>query len=186
MRSVLVLTAAVLGAIGIGIGAMAASGQAPLTAPTSHSHTVPAPAGSRTSPSKAAASGICGEIGSVSGAVVDRVVAIPQNHPTFSFPAVVSIPSAATAQHVARLLCSLPAFPPGIYNCPVDLGISYNVVFAVGAASATVSVNPWGCETVNGDISPRAAAPRLWSDLGAAMGLKHATRTTFAGMIAGL
>ncbi|HXY43810.1 MAG TPA: hypothetical protein VEH29_06460 [Acidimicrobiales bacterium] len=178
MRSVLVLTAAVLGAIGVGIGAMAAAGEAPLAAPASHTPVAKAPR----------ASGICAEITSISGAVVDRVVALPQNHPTFSFPAVVPIESAAAAQQVAELLCSLPAFPRGVMSCPVDVGISYNIVFSVGASSETVSVNPWGCEGVSGDISPRwlATSPSFWSELGSAMGLQNATRSTFAGTIPGM
>jgi hypothetical protein len=175
MRSVLALTAAVLASIGIGVGAIAAAGEAPLAAPagTAAAHSSPATASS--------ASGICGEVKSITGAVVHREVQFPQNHLKFSFPAVVRIHGTAGARGVARLLCSLPAFPPGTYNCPVDLGISYNIDFTMGAATATVSVEPGGCEMVGGDISPRSSPNRLWHHLGTAMRLKHATRNTFAG-----
>ncbi|MGO8876869.1 MAG: hypothetical protein ACLQNG_14030 [Acidimicrobiales bacterium] len=180
MRSLLVLTASVLGLIGIGIGAMSAAGQGALADP-GQSHAL------RTSaqPPGSAASGLCGSVSSITGAVVHRVVALPQNHPKFSFPAVVRIRSTGAAKRVARTLCALPRFPEGVYSCPVDLGISYNIEFSLAGATKTVSVNPWGCETVGGAISPRRATSGMWPVLGSAMGLRHATRSTFAGTIPG-
>lgn len=180
MRSLLVLTASVLGVIGIGIGALAASGQGALADP-GQSHVL----GTSAQPRGSAGSGFCGSVSSITGGVVHRVVALPQNHPRFSFPAVVRIGSAAAAKRLARTLCALPAFPPGIYSCPIDLGISYNVKFSLAGAKSTISVNPWGCETVGGAISPRRATAGMWRVLGSAMGLRHATRSTFAGTIPG-
>lgn len=178
MKSLLVLTATVLGAIGIGIGAVAATGQADIASSRVLAHGAGAQSLQR-------ASGFCSEISSIGGAVVRRDVSIPQNHPHFSFPAVVRIEDVAAAKHVARVLCSLPKFPPGVYSCPVDLGISYNVAFSTGSSTATVSVNPWGCEEATGAISNRSTTAAMWHTLGAAMGLRHASRLTFAGKIKG-
>jgi hypothetical protein len=114
------------------------------------------------------------------------VVSIPQNHPRFTFPAVVKIDDAAAARQVARVLCSLPVFPPGSYSCPIDLGISYNVNFSLGTSTAIVSVNPWGCEEATGAISSRSTTAAMWYTLGTAMGLHHASRLRFAGTIKGV
>jgi hypothetical protein len=175
MRRLLAIPVAVIAVIGIGVGAMAASGQARLDGAAG----LPPAAGST--------SGICGEVTSVTSAVVHRTVAFPSNHSRFSFPAEVRIPSEAAAQGVARLLCALPAFPNGVRFCPIDLGIDYHIDFTLKVSSVSVVVNPGGCESVTGAISTRSAgSPSLWSGLGSAMGLNDATSATFAGSIRGL
>jgi hypothetical protein len=176
MRSLLILTAGVLAVIGVGLGAIAAGGQARLAAPVSpHSTSVQ---GHLTS-----ATGLCGEISSVTGAVVRRVVSLPANHPKFSIPPVITV-SGPAARQVAQLICGLPRFPPGLFSCPVDVGIGYNVDFSLGRASAAVALDPWGCETVRGALSVRSANSAVfWHRLGSAIGLSGATRVTFAGSI---
>jgi hypothetical protein len=179
MRSLLILTAGVLALIGIGVGSVAAAGKAHLAVPsTSHTTSV---RGSLTS-----ATGMCGEINSITGAVVRRVVSLPANHPRFSIPPVIEVSSAAAAQRVAELICSLPKFPPGMFSCPVDVGIGYHVDFILGRSSTSVALDPWGCETARGAISVRSAgSAAFWHGLGSAIGMTAATRSTFAGTIPG-
>jgi hypothetical protein len=176
MRSLLILTAGVLALIGVGVGAIAAGGQAQLAVPSA-SRTTGAH-GSLTS-----ATGLCGEVSSITGAVVRRVVSLPANHPRFSIPPVIAV-SSGDAQHVAQLICGLPKFPLGMLSCPVDVGIGYDVEFALGRASGSVALDPWGCEAVRGAITVRSASSEaFWHGLGAAIGLPGATRSTFAGSI---
>jgi hypothetical protein len=78
--------------------------------------------------------------------------------------------------------------PAGVFNCPADLGISYTFEFATGAVRTDVSVDPWGCETINGALSERWAARSswFWGSLGAAIGLNDASVGTFEGRIGGM
>jgi hypothetical protein len=185
MRSILITAAAVLSVIAIGVGSLAAFGQARLARP------------SRTASPAASATyhviptdshGLCSEIPAISGAKLHRIVTLPQNHPQFSFPPIEAIDSATTAQGVARALCALPRVPKGaVFSCPMDAGVHYDVIFRVNGSRTTVTVNPWGCEFTGGAMTPREAdgpaGRSMWRTLGRAIGLRHATSVTFAGSI---
>jgi len=117
--------------------------------------------------------------------VVRRTDAFPQNHLQFSFPAVVNVSQALSVRVVANALCALPKMPPGIFDCPADFGIAYDLTFSAGGQGfATVSLKPAGCEMVHG-LGPTRwiiRTPGFWRVLGKAMGLE-ATRNTFAGTL---
>jgi hypothetical protein len=176
MRSVLVTATTVLAVIGIGIGALAASGQAGVR---------PAP------PAKSA--GICGAIASIRGVTVRRGAVLAGDHATFSFPPVIAISSPARAERAARLFCSLSPVPPGTaLLCPIDFGVSYGFEFVTRTAPVDVLVEGSGCLTVGGAPStPGALSPRwiggssFWRSLGATIGLRDASHATFEGTIVG-
>ena len=82
-------------------------------------------------------------------------------------------------RRVQRQLCALPKQPKGIYNCPVDLGISYRLRFhdARGVRPA-VTADATGCELVTGLRKAAlwaAESPRFWPTLRRAIGLPRAT-----------
>ena len=111
----------------------------------------------------------------------------------FTFPATFESRDKARVQALARALCALPKPPSATMYCTVDLGVRYSHHFwdylgneAVARPIArVVVVDPWGCEFVTGLGSTRwtDTRPQLWSVLGAAIGLPHATRATFAGKV---
>lgn len=93
----------------------------------------------------------------------------------FTFPAVVTVASAADARAVARALCALPLQPAGIVNCPADLGITYQLRFAAGGTRFhTVSIQPTGCEIASGigKLRTISHAPGFWSVLSKGMRLE--------------
>jgi len=136
--------------------------------------------------STASSPALCQAAAHVDHLVVHRVDALPQNHLYFSFPATVTVTEAESVQDVASALCALPKMPPGIFNCPADFGISYNLTFsAAGQKFAVVSLEPSGCEEVQG-LGPTRwiiRNPGFWRVLGNAMGLPGATQSTFAGTL---
>jgi hypothetical protein len=66
------------------------------------------------------------ESGSITTAEFTTSSSIPSNPP----PAVhVTVSNATKAQALYAATLALPAFPPGQYNCPEDLGIQYTLAF---------------------------------------------------------
>jgi hypothetical protein len=58
---------------------------------------------------------------------------IPSNPP----PAVdITLADAVPARAIYTLTLTLPEFPPGIYSCPIDLGVRYRFDFMEGASIA--------------------------------------------------
>jgi hypothetical protein len=93
----------------------------------------------------------------------------------FRFPAIVTVTSAAEARAVARAVCALPLQPAGIVNCPANLGVTYQLMFAAGGTRFhTVSIQSTGCEVASGAGKLRtiASAPGFWFVLGKAMRLE--------------
>jgi hypothetical protein len=71
---------------------------------------------------------------------------------------------------------ALPDFPSGTFNCPVDFGIRYTVVFDVGGAHALTAVlNPGGCGdvTISGSSTRRAIDPAYWASLALNLGVEE-------------
>jgi hypothetical protein len=116
--------------------------------------------------------------------VVRRIDAFPENHFVFSFPPIVSISDPVSVQKAARALCALPTMPSGIFACPADFGISYQLSFSTRRYTfPSVSAEPTGCEIVKG-LGPErwtAQTPAFWRTLGEAMRLTKPDRRTFAG-----
>jgi hypothetical protein len=126
---------------------------------------------------------------------ISRVNLYPQNHVHFTVPAQLTVTRASRAQAVARALCALQAIPAGfrLFSCPVDLGISYVLIFAAGDRKlAPVTVDAAGCQEVSGlgpvpGLSPArwtARTPVFWSVLASAAGITPADQATFAGRAA--
>jgi hypothetical protein len=84
----------------------------------------------------------------VSALSFNATASIPSN-PAPDVQVTVSDPAAAD---VASAILDLPAIPPGEYNCPIDFGISYFLVFTGGDPSGggetvmTATLDPGGCE----------------------------------------
>ena len=114
---------------------------------------------------------------------VDRLNPLHQNF-RFVAPAQITVTDARQAQAVARALCTLPPMGHGIYNCPADWGIRYQLRFAARHQwFRPVTVAATGCRTVTGLGPARlvSGAFGFWSILGKAAGLGHASLTTFTG-----
>ena len=75
-------------------------------------------------------------LGHLDRLVVLRSDAFPQNHIRFSFPAKVTVTDPAKVQAVARALLALPVMPNGTFSVPIDLGVTYRLLFATGAGNS--------------------------------------------------
>jgi hypothetical protein len=116
--------------------------------------------------------------------VVLRSDAFPQNHISFSFPAKVTVSDPLEVQAVARALLALPAMPSTAFNAPIDLGITYRLVFATADERLPpISVDATGAQVVRGLGGTRwvARSPGFWRTLGTAMGLARPEYATFRG-----
>jgi hypothetical protein len=70
---------------------------------------------------------------------------LPPNPP----PAVDVTAGEIPARNIYTMTLALPDLPGGVYNCPADFGIVYNLTFFSGNATAvTASVDPNGCQGV--------------------------------------
>jgi hypothetical protein len=155
----------------------------------------PAPAGSAGTAGSAgsmsqvsAGSGtLCADAAAVDRLTVIRLDAIPANHPHFSFPAAVPVSDATKARIVAQALCALRPMPHATFACPADLGISYQLDFAVpGRSLPRATIRAGGCEEVSGGglaIRWAVGTPTFWTVLGRAMGLANPGHAAFAGTI---
>jgi len=121
---------------------------------------------------------------------VDRLVVTrdaPGGQFRFTFSTVVTVASDKLAREVATSACGLPHIAHGVYHCPGEFAVSYELDFAIrgekGMGGELIIANPTGCELVTGLGTTRSTAlrPGFYRLLGKAMGLKHAGRVTFAG-----
>jgi len=111
--------------------------------------------------------------------VVTLHAAIPANVPAHSTRRW-TVTSETKMRAVQHALCGLPKQPKGTYDCPLDLGISYQFRFrgAHGTLPA-VTADAAGCELVTGlGKATRWAAesPRFWPELRRAIGLVRLVR----------
>jgi hypothetical protein len=116
--------------------------------------------------------------------VVSRRDAFPQNHVDFGFPAKVIVSDPTEVRAVARALLALPAMPTTALNAPIDLGITYRLVFSTpGGRLRAISVAATGTQAVRGLGATRwvARSPGFWHTLGSAMGLARPDYATFRG-----
>jgi hypothetical protein len=99
----------------------------------------------------------------------------PSNPP----PAVDVTVGMVPAQNIYAMTVALPDFPPGAYNCPIDLGISYKLTFFSGdAIAATASLLPGGCRDVQISDSPPlrwAFDNGYWAALAQQLGVPQST-----------
>jgi hypothetical protein len=126
-------------------------------------------------PNKAVTAGLCADPGAVNRLVIRRTGIIMQpRQQRFTFPALVTVTSAADARAVARAVCALPMQPAGILSCPADFGIGYQLRFAAGRHHfAVVKLHAAGCEIVTGAGKPRTIthSTAFWAVLGKALRL---------------
>jgi hypothetical protein len=128
---------------------------------------------------------LCRDTPSVSGLEIVRnhVSRVPVLQ--IAFPEQVSVANPALARAVARALCALPVFPPGIVNCPALLsGTTYLLGFtANGRRLPAVAIEATGCEAVTGVGPTRRAAtsPGFWRTLATAANLRLPGRSAFTG-----
>jgi len=128
---------------------------------------------------------LCQVIPRVDRLVVTRDAPGGQFH--FTFSTVVTVTSDKLAREVATSVCGLPHIAHGVYHCPAEFAVSYELDFAIrgekGMGGELIVANPTGCELVTGLGTTRSTAlrPGFYRLLGKAMGLKHAGRVTFAG-----
>ncbi len=144
------------------------------------SSTQPKPS-SRSAPS---ATALGRALGRLDRLVVLRRDAFPQNHVRFSFPARVTVSDPGAVQAVARALLALPPMPSGAFAVPIDLGITYRLIFATAHGQLpAIEVDATGAETVRGLGRTRwvARSPGFWITLGKALGLASPGNGAFRG-----
>lgn len=111
----------------------------------------------------------------------------PMNREKFTFPRLVFVRKALSAQSVATALCALPTMPSGPISCPFDDGFSYSLLFSAPGASVTdVRFDPTGCGQVYGlgaAVRWTEESPGIYRTLGDAMKLKNASESTFGGAL---
>jgi hypothetical protein len=186
-----VLSRALLGTVAAAAGfGLAACGSITPTAQTSSGGGSPAaaPASSPSGPGAgavpaAATAPVCAGTSRITALTIRRVSSLPGNHLHFGFPAVTRLDDPAKARAVAAKLCSLPALPRVMINCPADFGVTYRLRFAAaGRSYQPVVAAPGGCHKLAGLDGARQAVPAFWVTLGTAMGLAHPGNQAFAGM----
>jgi hypothetical protein len=130
---------------------------------------------------------VCGLVNNFDRLTITR--SHPGNPETFTFPAMVKTSNKLRIRALVKALCALPSPGTGIYHCPADYGPHYTLNFGssteLGAAITPVVVQATGCKSVRG-LSPThwiALTPSFWGVLVVAIGLPHATRSTFAGKL---
>ena len=132
---------------------------------------------------------LCSDISRLDRLVVTRHLQIKGNDLTWSFPARVTATDPALVRRVARFACRLPRLPKGPLFCPADFGIVYRLSFSAGPVTfPPLLADSSGCEQLTG-LGPTATSrarwiathPGFWRVLGDAIGLRHATVSTFAG-----
>lgn len=140
--------------------------------------------GDATPGSSPTATALAQALGHLNSLIVLRSDAYPQNHISFSFPAKVTVSDPVAVQAVARALLALPTISSTAFNAPIDLGITYRLIFATSDGRLlTISVAATGTQAVRGLGATRwvARSPQFWSTLGTAMGLTRPAYATFRG-----
>jgi hypothetical protein len=130
-----------------------------------------------------AGTAVCANAARVDRLTIDRLNPLHQNF-RFAVPAQITVTDAHRAQAVARALCALPPMGHGVYNCPADWGIRYQLRFAARQhLFRPVTADATGCRMVTGLGPARliTGVSGFWSTLGNAAGLSHASLATFTG-----
>jgi hypothetical protein len=125
----------------------------------------------------------CANATQIDRLTIDRLNPLHQDF-HFVAPAQITVTGAHRAQTVARALCTLPPVGHGVYSCPADWGIRYQLRFAArhhGFQPITIAAT--GCRTVIGlgPVRLISGVFGFWRVLGKAAGLDHASLTTFTG-----
>ena len=117
----------------------------------------------------------------------------PLNPEHFTFPARTRGTKPALVRTLAHTLCALPKMPAGVQACPAEWGVTYSLRFTLPKPTSSVvvgsdpislvSLQTTGRLVVRGLGGTKWVLPssKLFSALGTAIGLRHATQATFAG-----
>lgn len=107
---------------------------------------------------------VCADQGTVSAAGVARIPSLSQLGQSKPLPRTVPrimVRDPAKARALARAVCGLPAMPPGVLSCPIDVGGGYQLVFmAAGRTLHPVTVEATGCQPVTGAGLAQAGTAR--------------------------
>lgn len=105
---------------------------------------------------------------------------LPANQP----PNVSLLVGQTPAQTIYSMTLALPDQAPGIYNCPIDFGIVYNMTFFDGTATATsATLEPNGCQQVRFSGSNevrRVLDETYWASLAQQLGIAESTIHPYA------
>lgn len=100
---------------------------------------------------------------------------LPGNQP----PSVSLLLGQTPAQTIYSMTLALPDQPSGVYNCPADFGIVYNLSFFTGTATAAVAtLDPNGCQQVRfsgSDEVRRVPDETYWIALAQQLGIAEST-----------
>jgi hypothetical protein len=121
--------------------------------------------------------------GTITGLHFTTSSAFPDNPPPTNVDVTLTDPIPARAVYSATL--ALPDFPPGRYNCPVDLGYSHTITFMNGqAVAATATLNAGGCREVTISGAPplrwTATDEPYWALLAQNLGVQESTLFSLA------
>lgn len=88
---------------------------------------------------------------------------------------------------MAHAACTLPPMPSGSMSCGGDFGIKYLLRFTtkVSPKPSVIKLEAGGCDEVHG-LSPTrwvARSPTFWRLLAKVLGISHAGRSTFTGIV---
>jgi len=100
---------------------------------------------------------------------------LPPNPP----PAVDITAGEIPAQNIYTMTLALPDLPGGVYHCPDDFGVVYNLTFFSGNATVvTASLDPNGCQGVKISGSPQVRQildKSYWTTLAQQLGVPEST-----------
>jgi hypothetical protein len=110
----------------------------------------------------------------VAGLGTPRAVQIVRKSGALALPPLArTVSDVALSGRIATDLQSLPA-QPSPWHCPNDFGTVYTLTFVAPGSDWTAVIDAQGCQTVEIESGPKltaARSPRLWEDLGTALGL---------------
>jgi hypothetical protein len=78
----------------------------------------------------------------------------------------VTLTTPAPVRAIFEATLALPVFPPGVYNCAVDVGYSHTITFMAGAAVlATATLEEGGCSEaeISGAPPTRQTSDAYWT-----------------------
>jgi hypothetical protein len=122
--------------------------------------------------------GPCPQAGEPTVLRVARSNAFPQNPPrAFSSPLKQTSTSAKKVRKLYTAVCSSPPVPVGeVINCPMDVGVSYHLIFRRGTEKLlSVRVDASGCQMLHAKPgSTYRTTPTFWTRLGKVLNLAPA------------
>lgn len=107
--------------------------------------------------------------------------AFPGNPPPTNIDVTLTDPTRARAIYSATL--GLPDFPPGLVNCPADLGYGHTITFTNGqAVVGTATLSAGGCRdaTISGSPQVRQTDNAYWALVARNLGIEDSVLFSLA------